>query len=117
MQKPGKQPSQLYKETLNSKYSPNYKNLYSTDERNCFIEEAEYLSTKTPSAIYEPVKFDVIRSRSLITRFLKTDKEKEQAKHPLHKVHKKDGPAPGTYNIENSFEKTQWITKKPPVDK
>jgi hypothetical protein len=34
-----------------------------------------------------------------------------------HKIPKVEGPAPGFYNIEDAFTKTQWITRKPPVDK
>lgn len=40
------------------------------------------------------------------------------AKKPrFEKIEKKDGPAPGTYKIEEAFMKTQWVSKKPAVDK
>jgi hypothetical protein len=58
--------------------------------------------------------------------FLFQDKYKERTKvTKIHaakktrfeKVEKKDGPAPGTYKIEEAFTKTQWVNKKPPIDK
>ncbi len=35
----------------------------------------------------------------------------------FEKLEKKEGPAPGSYNIEESITKTQWINKKAVVDK
>jgi hypothetical protein len=34
-----------------------------------------------------------------------------------HKIPKEDGPAPGLYQVEEAVVKTQWVTRKPPVDK
>jgi hypothetical protein len=41
----------------------------------------------------------------------KTDKRTE------YKIPKKDGPAPGLYNIEDAIVRTQWINHKPAMDK
>lgn len=49
-----------------------------------------------------------------MTSIKKNDKD-HRSEHKIHKA--KEGPAPGLYNIENSLVKTQWITRKPPVDK
>lgn len=49
----------------------------------------------------------------MFTRIIKSDKEPRSE----HKIAKIDGPAPGLYNVENSLMKTQWINRKPPIDK
>lgn len=48
------------------------------------------------------------------TKFKTTDKVENRTEY---KIPKKDGPAPGLYEIEESMRKTQWVTRKPPVDK
>ncbi len=41
----------------------------------------------------------------------------ENDQRSSHKIAKVDGPAPGLYNMEDSIKKTQWVSRKPPVDK
>ena len=53
------------------------------------------------------------KNRTLKTKIVKDDKDQRFS----HKIPKVDGPAPGLYNIEDAFTKTQWVTRKPPVDK
>jgi hypothetical protein len=40
----------------------------------------------------------------------------KDAKKP-NRIEKIDGPAPGSYNVEESMNKTQWITRKIVLDK
>jgi hypothetical protein len=49
----------------------------------------------------------------LSTKIYKNEKDDRFS----HKIAKVDGPAPGLYDIENSMRKTQWVSRKPPVDK
>jgi hypothetical protein len=49
----------------------------------------------------------------LSTKIYKNDKDDRHS----HKISKIDGPAPGLYDIETSMRKTQWVSRKPPVDK
>lgn len=35
----------------------------------------------------------------------------------MEKLEKKDGPAPGSYKIEDAISKTQWVDKKPALAK
>jgi hypothetical protein len=49
----------------------------------------------------------------LSTKIYKNDKDDRHS----HKISKVDGPAPGHYDIETSMRKTQWVSRKPPVDK
>lgn len=49
----------------------------------------------------------------MVTKIVKVDKDQRSN----HKILKISGPAPGLYNVEEAFKKTQWITRKPPIDK
>lgn len=73
---------------------------YRKEDRNTFIEEASYHGQQSPHAIYEPVKFDSYKDRVRFTKI-------QAAKKPrFEKIEKIDGPAPGSYKIEEAFMKT-----------
>ena len=50
----------------------------------------------------------------LYTKILQSEKPDPRYEHRIAKV---NGPAPGKYNVEESLTKTQWISKKPALDK
>jgi len=88
--------------------------LYSSDERHNFIEEAEFLSTQSPDSKYHSINLEIYKPRTMFTKIKNTSLIDKRYDHKIPKV---DGPAPGLYNVENSIVKTQWVTRKPPVDK
>lgn len=88
--------------------------MYSTDDRNGFIEESEFHSIQTPDAKYESINLEKYKPRTMFTKIKNTS---AVDKRYDHKIPKEDGPAPGLYNVEDAIKKTQWVTRKLPVDK
>lgn len=35
----------------------------------------------------------------------------------MDRIEKRDGPSPGSYEVQDALNKTQWITRKPVMDK
>lgn len=57
---------------------------------------------QTPTAKYESINLEKYKPRTMITKIVKTEKDQRTE----YKIAKKDGPAPGLYNVENSLVKT-----------
>jgi hypothetical protein len=76
---------------------------FSSDERNGFIEESQYLSMQSPDAKYESINLETYKPRTMFTKIKDTSKVDKRYDH---KIPKEDGPAPGLYNIEDAIKKT-----------
>ena len=57
------------------------------------------------------MELDRYKNKPRVPRIYKISKER------FEKLTKKDGPAPGSYHIEEAIMKSQWVKKSMPVDK
>lgn len=68
-----------------------------------FINNSKWYGMQTPGHKYK-VNYDAIRAKTPVARYYKPKKEESFSIKPK----KTKDPAPGSYNVEESFVKTQW---------
>ncbi|CDW83400.1 UNKNOWN [Stylonychia lemnae] len=77
-----------------------------TTDKCQFINDAKYSAMQTPGSKYK-INYDLTRPRTPAARYF-ADKSLT-GKEPISiKPKKTKDPAPGTYNVEDCYRKTQW---------
>ena len=81
------------------------------EEKGQFVEESKFVGMQTPGFIYE-ASVAIVKPKIFTTKIYPDKKGPQDAKPK-----KTDEPAPGSYNVDNSYLKTQWSQRLPQFSK